>query len=412
MNILLLAEVSAARVIGGAERVLREQAHGLHRRGHQVSVVARAPLNDPRPQVSVDAIPEHRYHASRRNDPTFVLSSLVRSIQAFDQARGAAAPDAVVIHQSLAGLGPVLRRRRQAGRWVYLCLSLAHDEYLSRTFLGTTVLERVRHAFNAQLRRWCERAVMHRCAQVVVLSEFMKRRVLTTHALPEARLHIIPGAADPNRFRPPDDAVEVRRRLQLPLNRVLLLTVRNLVPRMGLENLVHAIEKLGENAHDLLVLIGGEGPLRPALERLIQDLRLTDQVCLLGFIAEDLLPKYYQAADLVLMPTHELEGFGLVTVEALACGTPVLGTPVGAIPEVLARVDPVLLADGTDSDALAVGIRRILGRFRDQPGEQERLSLKGRALVEMDYNWDRHSEQLEAVLQAACTTFSSARGSA
>ncbi|MEK6618341.1 MAG: glycosyltransferase, partial [Nitrospirota bacterium] len=166
MNILLLAEVSAARVIGGAERVLREQAHGLRRRGHQVSVVARAPLNDPRPQVSVDAIPEHRYHASRRNDPTFVLSSLVRSIQAFDQARGAAAADAVVIHQSLAGLGPVLRRRRQAGRWVYLCLSLAHDEYLSRTSLGTTVLERVRHAFNARLRRWCERAVMHRCAQV------------------------------------------------------------------------------------------------------------------------------------------------------------------------------------------------------------------------------------------------------
>jgi len=169
---------------------------------------------------------------------------------------------------------------------------------------------------------------------------------------------------------------------------------------------------LGEEARDLLVLIGGEGPLRPALERLIQDLRLTDQVCLLGFIAEDLLPKYYQAADLVLMPTYQLEGFGLVTIEALACGAPVLGTPVGAIPEVLARVDPALVAGGIDDVALASGIRRLLRRFRDQPGEQERLSLKGRALVEKDYTWERHSEQLEAVLQAACTTLSSARGSA
>src|SRR2546430_17254237 len=192
----------------------------------------------------------------------------------------------------------------------------------------------------------------------------MKRRVLITHDVPESRLHIIPGAADPTQFRPPDDPMEVRRQLHLPHNQVLLLTVRNLVPRMGLENLLHAIEKLGEEARDLLVLIGGEGPLRPALEQLIRDLRLTDHVQLLGFIPEDRLSKYYQAADLVLMPTHELEGFGLVTVEALACGTPVLGTPVGAIPEVLARLDSALLTDGRDATALATGIRRILRRFR------------------------------------------------
>src|SRR6059036_2418679 len=114
MRVLLLAEVSAARVIGGAERILREQALGLRRRGHQVSVVARAPLGDACPQVSVDGIVEHRYVASRRNEPAFVLSSIVRSLQAYDWASSAMTPDGVVIHQSLAGLGPVLRRRRQA----------------------------------------------------------------------------------------------------------------------------------------------------------------------------------------------------------------------------------------------------------------------------------------------------------
>ncbi|MFB3111774.1 MAG: glycosyltransferase, partial [Gemmatimonadales bacterium] len=92
-----------------------------------------------------------------------------------------------------------------------------------------------------------------------------------------------------------------------------------------------------------------------------------------------------------------------VTVEALACGTPVLGTPVGALPEVLTRVDPRLVAEGSDAASLATAIRRILRRFRDQPGEQERLSVKGRALVESDYNWDRHCEQLEAVLREART---------
>ena len=402
MHVLLLAEVTAERVIGGAERVLREQALGLRRRGHQVSVVARAPIGDTRSQVSVDGIVEHRYLPSRRSDPAFVLSSIARSLQAFDRAGLATTPDAVVIHQYLAGLGPVLRRRRQASGWVFLCHSLAHEEYLSRTPAGRTAAERLRRAFNAELRRWCEGAVMRRCGRITVLSEFMKRRVLVTHKIPESRLHIISGAADPIHFRPPDDPSEVRRQLQLPQKRVLLLTVRNLVPRMGLENLLHAIDKLSDEARDLLLLIGGEGQLRPTLERVIQELRLTDRVRLLGFVPEDRLSKYYQAADLVLMPTHELEGFGLVTVEALACGTPVLGTPVGAIPEVLTRLDPALLTDGSDSTALADGIRRILRRFRDQPGEQERLSRKARALVEKDYNWDRHSAQLETILQSAC----------
>src|SRR5207249_11624167 len=59
----------------------------------------------------------------------------------------------------------------------------------------------------------------------------------------------------------------------------------------------------------------------------------------LGFIPDETLPSYYHAADVFVLPTRELEGFGLVTVEALACGTPVLGTPVGATPEVLSGLE-------------------------------------------------------------------------
>lgn len=402
MNILLLAEVSASAVLGGGERVLRQQALGLRKRRHDVSIVARAPASDLRPQVAVSDLVEHRYAVSRRNEPAFVLSSVIRSIRAFDQARTLISPDAVIIHQSLAGFGPILRRRTQARNWVYMCLSLAHEEYLSRTAPATTPRDSLRRSLNATVRRWIERVVMNRCARVVVLSQFMWQRALAVHRIPENKLRMVAGAADPDRFRPPEDPVAVREQLKLPLSRVVLFTVRNLVPRMGLESLLQAIATLGEEGRDLLLVIGGEGPLRPALEQLIRELGLTDRARLVGFIAEDALSKYYQAADLVLMPTHQLEGFGLVTVEALACGTPVLGTPVGAIPEVLARVDPGLLTDGTDSAALATAIRRILRRFRDQPGEQERLSVKGRALVEQDYTWDRHSEQLDRILHEDC----------
>lgn len=401
MKIVMLAEVSAVRVIGGAERVLQEQVLGLARRGHVLSVVARAPEGDERPAVEVGGVTEHRYRASRRSEPAFVLSSLAGSRAGFDRALAGGRADAAVIHQSLAGLGALLRRRSGAGVWAYVCHSLAHEEYLTRVPPGATAAERARRALNARVRLWCERAVLRRCAPVFVLSEFMKRRVAAAHGIAEERIVLAPGGADLARFVPAVDPVAVRERLGLPLKKVLLVTVRNLVPRMGLEHLVRAIALLGEEGRDLLLLVGGEGRLRPALEALIAELGLDDRVRLLGFVPEEDLPRYYQAADLMVLPTQELEGFGLVTVEALACGTPVFGTPVGAIPEVLARVDPSLVAEGTGPEALARGLRRILMRFRDRPGEHERLSQLGRALVESDYTWERHCGRIEAALREA-----------
>jgi glycosyltransferase involved in cell wall biosynthesis len=252
---------------------------------------------------------------------------------------------------------------------------------------------------NAKVRLLIERLVLRCCDRVIVLSEFMRQRVRAVHRVPEDRIRLIPGAADLTKFHPAGDRAAVRQSLKLPPAKTLLVTVRNLVPRMGLEHLIAAMQELGEDGRDCLLLIGGEGPLRSSLERRIREQGLADRVSLLGFILEDDLSKYYQAADLVLMPTHELEGFGLVTVEALACGTPVLGTPVAAIPEVLACLDPELVAEGSDSRSLATAMRKILRRFRERPEERARLAAAGRALVERDYNWDRHIGQLEAILR-------------
>jgi glycosyltransferase involved in cell wall biosynthesis len=237
--------------------------------------------------------------------------------------------------------------------------------------------------------------VIRRCHHVIVLSEFMKQQVLATHGIPPKSITVVPGAADPAMFYPPQDRSEIRRELKLPENRTVLFTVRNLVPRMGLEHLLEAMTMLGEEQRDLLLLIGGDGQLRSRLEEHIFSKGLHDAVRLLGFVPEDQLAKYYQASDLVVMPTLQLEGFGLVTVEALACGTPVMGTPVGAIPEVLSTVDPMFVTEGTDAASLAKTLRLILKRFRSQPGERERWATKGRAMVEQRYNWVAHTADLD-----------------
>ncbi len=398
MKILLLADVSAVSVIGGAERVLREHALGLGRRGHEAAIVARMPPDDQRPTVEQDGIAEHRFPVSRRHALAFVWSSLRQSVKTFDQVRGSVPADVVVMYQALAAAGAILRRRPCARQWVYVCLSLAHEEYLSRANRTGTWLNRLQSAVNAKVRLWIERLVLRRCDLVIVLSEFMRERVKAVHRVPEDRIRLIPGAADPAKFRPAGDRASVRQSLKLPPANTLLVTVRNLVPRMGLEHLIAAMQELGEEGRDCLLVIGGEGPLRSSLERQIREQGLSDRVALLGFILEADLPKYYQAADLVLMPTQEMEGFGLVTVEALACGTPVLGTPVAAIPEVLARLDPALVAEGTDSRSLASSLRNILRRFRERPDERARLAAAGRALVERDYTWEKHVARLEREL--------------
>ncbi len=399
MNILMLAEVSAVAVIGGAERVLREQALALRRRGHAVRLVTRAPVGDRRPTVEIDGIPEFRYDVNRGNEAAFVLSTLRRSIRRFDDCCRTAVPDAVLVHQPLVGLGPILRRRGRA-TWLYVCHSLAHEEYLSRTPAWSDPVRGMRRSLNARLRLMSERAVLRRCPRVVVLSEFMKRQAARAHGLRQERLVIVPGGADLHRFRPAADVVTVRRGLGLTDGTFVLFTVRNLVARMGLEPLIRAVGRLEQDGLDVLLLIGGDGPLRGALRQTITELGVGDRVRLLGFVAEEALSAYYQAADLVIMPTHEREGFGLVTVEALACGTPVLGTPVGALPEILTRVDPMLIAEGSDSRSLAAAISR-LARHLGNPGERRRLSQRGRELVEADYHWAQHGESLEKVIEDA-----------
>ncbi len=402
MNLVMLAEVSLASVIGGAERVLREQATGLMARGHSVRALVRTPSQDAPSHIWVEGISERRYRPSIVHPIAFLFTSMLNSLRSYDAEIAKGAPDVVSIHQSLAGLGPILRRRSSARGWVYVCHSLSHEEYQSRHVTGKG--HQSRDLLHVAVRRWIEKIVIRRCNRVVVLSQFMKHRVGSVHRIPGHTIRIIPGGADHTRFCPPDDRINLRKDLKLPMNKTILFTVRNLVPRMGLEALIQAMGQLGSKAKDCLLIIGGQGPLRGKLERLIASLGLSDRIHLVGFISEQDLPGYYQAADLVVMPTHELEGFGLVTVEALACGTPVLSTPIGALPEVLSKVAPELIAQGREPEHLAKSINTLLQRFRQDSGYWSMLSQRCRQVVEEHYTWLRHNQQIDEILRETLTT--------
>ena len=397
MNILLVSEVSAEKIVGGAERVLRSQALGLAALGHRVQLLTRSSGQAQGDMIRMGDVREWRYSVNRAHEAAFLWSSLRRSVERFDQLRLTEPFDAVIIHQAMAGLGLILSRRHAASRWIYLCHSLSHEVYDEREAPAHSMLTGLRRRANLQGRCSVERTVMSRCQRVVVLSQFMRQRVMRAHGISADRLVVVPGAVDPEAFVPAQDQHTAKVALNLPTDRMILFTVRNLVPRMGLENLLNAVEMLGPVSHKWLLVIGGEGPLRERLQAEIRRKGLRDTVQLIGFIPEEKLHHYYQAADLVLMPSLQLEGCGLVIVEALACGTPVLGTPVGVIPEILNQVDPLLVTQGTDGPSLARALERVVKRI-GEPGERARLAHKGRAVIQRRYNWTHHCSELVDVM--------------
>ncbi len=122
-------------------------------------------------------------------------------------------------------------------------------------------MARVRGRRGVRARRWIERTVIGRCHNVIVLSEFMKRQVMVTHGIAPKDITVVPGAADPTTFYPPHDRQEIRRELKLPEGRTIVFTVRNLVPRLGLEHLLDAMPMPGYERRKSLLLIGWEGTI-------------------------------------------------------------------------------------------------------------------------------------------------------
>lgn len=193
---------------------------------------------------------------------------------------------------------------------------------------------------SARSKGWVERTVYCSGKRLIVLSKAFQRELIEGYGVEERRVRVVPGGVDTNRFHDRLTRAQARGLLGWPQDRPIILTVRRQVRRMGLENLIEATVDLVRKVPDVLVILGGTGPLADDLRLLVQERGLEQNVRLEGRIPDEILPAAYRAADLTVVPTVALEGFGLITLESLASGTPVYVTPVGGLAEVVQPFDP------------------------------------------------------------------------
>ena len=247
----------------------------------------------------------------------------------------------------------------------------------------------------AKAAYWIERRVYRRADRCITLSAAFRDLLHQRYGVPLERIRVVPGASDLTPYLQAPDRNAARMQLDWPQDRPILLSVRRLARRMGLDLLIEAMAEVRKEFPEVLLLIGGKGPEAENLKAEIGKRKLEKNVRLLGFIPEADLPAAYAAADFSVVPTVALEGFGLITVESLASGTPVLGTKVGATPEILEPICPELLFAEATAAAMAKKIKAVLRGSVPVPSREACRAYSER------YGWPNVMPQLLAVFEEA-----------
>ena len=234
---------------------------------------------------------------------------------------------------------------------------------------------------------------------ITFVSQYARRRISSALG-PEAALEYLPPGVRVDTFRP-DPAGRNAVRLRYCIGDApLVVSVSRLVSRKGQDSLIRAVPQICAKLPGLKVLIVGDGPEGPRLRRLVSALDVADQVVFAGSIPWSELPAHYAAGDVFAMPCRtrgsglDVEGLGIVFLEAAASGLPVVAGHSGGAPETVQPGLTGTVVDGRDIDAVAVAVSELLLN-RKMATE---WGANGRDWVRRTWNWDRSAERLAVLL--------------
>lgn len=287
---------------------------------------------------------------------------------------GAAAP--------LALLAPVVRR---AGAARVLASTHGHE-------VGWSMLPVARQVL---------RAIGEATDTVTFVSKYTRGRFASAFG-PHAALENLPPGVDTGRFAPDEAArAAIRERHGLG-DKPVVLCLSRLVPRKGQDMLIRALPMIREQVPDAVLLIVGGGPYSSTLRELAAATPDGENVVFTGSVPSEELAQYHNAADVFAMPSRtrggglDVEGLGIVYLEASACGVPVVAGDSGGAPETVIAGRTGLVVDGRSVSQIAEAVVTILS----DPARARRMGAAGREFVESQWQWSQIAARLVRLLNA------------
>lgn len=244
-------------------------------------------------------------------------------------------------------------------------------------------------------------AIYQGADMVVAASEFARQNLLRI-GIPNDKIQKITPGVDYGRFQGAKPRPDLVERYQLQGKKVLL-TVARLVPRKGHATVMRAVAKLLQEVPNLTYLIVGKGPEEQRLRQMARELNLGDSVQFAGFIKDEDLPAFYHLADIYVMPNSEekgdMEGFGMVFLEANACAKPVIAGRSGGTAEAVVEGTTGMLVDPHSPDELADTLRLLLRNTE----LASQLGRQGQRRAQSEFNWSSRARMLDEVNHLICS---------
>ncbi|MCS7179392.1 MAG: glycosyltransferase [Anaerolineae bacterium] len=377
---------------------VRDLTRELARRGHQVDVYTRS--QDPAvPRIStalgdgarvfhIPAGPEQPYSKYRVYDhlPEFVAGVLARA------AEEGIRYDVIHSHYWLSGWAA--RELRSA--WGVPIVHMFHTLGHMKNAVARTPQER-----EPPLRIEVETEITRFADRIIAATPLEQEQLVRLYGADPARIRVIPPGVDLERFRPIPPA-QAKEQLALDPTCRSILFVGRIEPLKGIDTLLQAIARIARRHPELVCgmcvpIIGGnpysveDNDEMTRLQELREELGIEDVVTFLGAQDQDLLPYYYSAAEMVVMPS-DYESFGMVALEAMACGTPVIASDVGGLAYLVRHGQTGYRVPARDAQALAAKIVRLLTNEELRRRMGQRAARWAQAFA-----WPRIADRIEAV---------------
>ncbi|CAB5036994.1 MAG: glycosyltransferase [Actinobacteria bacterium] len=289
-----------------------------------------------------------------------------------------------VIFGSSAPLGLLAKSLRRAGAKHIVALTHGHEVWWARMPL-----------FSALLRR-----IGAQADQMTYLGEFTRGAVVNALLREDhSKLVHLPPGVDLTRFIPAAKSLELQKKWGVE-GAPVIVSIGRLVPRKGSDQLIKAMPEVLKQFPKCKLLLVGTGNYKKRLEKLVRNLKVQDSVIFTGRVAHELLPAYYRLGDIFAAPCRsrygglEVEGLGIVYLEASACGVPVIAGKSGGAPDAVLDGKTGILVNGRDHLEVSAALIKLLAdeKLRSQMG------TAGRVWMEQLWSWEGIGTRFEEII--------------